>query len=141
MTSMQLLLTRNQIDYSQEKEVSIGKRIDGDGKEVDLVCKIKRLPSVEMLQLQQQYAKFDKKGKAETDNIGFFLELIRKCCIDPNFRDQNWHKELGEFVTSSVEAIQAVLDVTEIMELGSQIIDFCGLNKQFEEAYDITKNS
>ncbi len=62
--------------------------------------------------------------------------LIYRCC--DALQDRKLHEALG--IVDPFDTVCALFTPTEIIQLGSQIADFCGLREKVEEDLEAVKN-
>lgn len=110
------------------KEVKITTEVDGEKKE--LVFKVKSIGRDELNHYQKQSIKINTKTmETEVDNLLLGNLIIENHCIDPNFKDSEFLKEIGGGAPIRVsEAINKCLTAGEVDALTTAIMQISGIN-------------
>lgn len=140
MSVLKDFLVENSDIVSKEIEVPISPRFkDKEGKL--LKFKIKPMSGDEFGKYQKQCTSIDfnkKKRETQFDSGKFNLLCIVNHCIDPDFKDASFLKELG--VQTPEQAVSKVLLAGEIVELGNQISKVSGFDVDINEEVEKAKN-
>lgn len=140
MSVLKDFLIENSDIVSKEIEVPISPRFkDKEGKL--LKFKIKPMSGDEFGKYQKQCTSIDfnkKKRETQFDSGKFNLLCIVNHCIDPDFKDASFLKELG--VQTPEQAVSKVLLAGEIVELGNQISKVSGFDVDINEEVEKAKN-
>lgn len=147
MTELQKLLLKNKIDMNSTKNVLVGYRYNDDMELCPFEVTIKKLATDVVFDLQSKATKIVATGKgnnkvveAENNQLGFYQQLIKYGCTEPNFLDADFIEALG--VMTPEQAILAVIYPDEIAALASEIYAFSSAApNEFGEAVEATKNS
>lgn len=140
MSVLKDFLIENADVASKEVEVAISSRFKD--KEGNLLkFKIRPMNGDEFGKYQKQCTSFNMVGKKRETNFdsGKFNNLcIVNHCIDPDFKDSSFIKQLG--VQTPEQAVGKVLLAGEIVELGNQITQISGFDVDINEEIENAKN-
>ena len=140
MSKLSDFLKENMDISSKEVEVLVSPRFkDKDGN--PLKFKIKPLTNTEFGDYQKRCTKMNFNGrKRETtfDSGVFNVMVVVNQCVDPNFKDSTFLKEIG--VATPEQALNKVLLAGEIVELSNQITNISGFDVDINEKIDEAKN-
>lgn len=140
MSVLKDFLIENADVVGKEVEVPISPRFkDKEGKL--LKFKIKPMSGDEFGRYQKQCTSIDfnkKKRETQFDSGKFNMLCIVNHCIDPDFRDSSFLKDLG--VQTPEQAVSKVLLAGEIVELGNQISKISGFDVDINEEIEKAKN-
>lgn len=133
---IQEFLNKNKI-IGLTEEIAISNRIC-DEKGIPFKFKIKTIPSKEYDELRNKNMVFNPIEKDyKFSSAGFQMDLIAKCCVEPNFKNKENLDEVN--ASSPQEYINAVLLPGEIDKLTEAIAQVNGY-KPFKELVDEAKN-
>jgi len=68
------------------------------------------------------------EGKGTGEMVQAFKTLIYHCC--PMLQDTEFHKELE--ILDPMDVVQAVFDLSDIMEIGEQLMELVNINAKVE---------
>ena len=140
MSKLSEFLRDNSDIATKEVEVAISPRfVDKDGNL--LKFKIRPMTNDEFSAYQKKCTSININGrKRETSFDGgkFNSLVIINQCLDPDFKDANFIKELG--VMTPEQAINKVLLAGEIVELSNQITSISGFDVDINDKIEEAKN-
>lgn len=140
MSKLTEFLTEHADIGTIEQEVAISPRFK-DEKGNILKFKIKPMSGEEFGRYQKLCTTINMTGKkreTQFDSGKFNVLVITNHCIDPDFKNAAWLKELG--VINAEMAVQKVLLAGEIIELGNKITNLSGFDVDINEEIDEAKN-
>ena len=140
MSALKEFLVENSDIVGKEVEVPISPRFKD--KEGNLLkFKIRPMTGDEFGKYQKQCTTINVNGrKKETifDSGKFNLLCIINHCIDPDFKDADFLKQLG--VQTPEQAVSKTLLAGEIVELGNQVTKASGFDTDINEEIEKAKN-
>ena len=140
MSALKEFLVENSDIVGKEVEVPISPRFKD--KEGNLLkFKIRPMTGDEFGKYQKQCTTLNVNGrKKETifDSGKFNLLCIINHCIDPDFKDADFLKQLG--VQTPEQAVSKTLLAGEIVELGNQVTKVSGFDTDINEEIEAAKN-
>lgn len=140
MSALKEFLVENSDIVGKEVEVPISPRFKD--KEGNLLkFKIRPMTGDEFGKYQKQCTTINVNGrKKETifDSGKFNLLCIINHCIDPDFKDADFLKQLG--VQTPEQAVSKTLLAGEIVELGNQVTKVSGFDTDINEEIEVAKN-
>ena len=140
MSALKEFLVENSDIVGKEVEVPISPRFKD--KEGNLLkFKIRPMTGDEFGKYQKQCTTINVNGrKKETifDSGKFNLLCIINHCIDPDFKDVDFLKQLG--VQTPEQAVSKTLLAGEIVELGNQVTKVSGFDTDINEEIEAAKN-
>lgn len=140
MSALKEFLVENSDIVGKEVEVPISSRFKD--KEGNLLkFKIRPMTGDEFGKYQKQCTTINVNGrKKETifDSGKFNLLCIINHCIDPDFKDADFLKQLG--VQTPEQAVSKTLLAGEIVELGNQVTKVSGFDTDINEEIEAAKN-
>lgn len=140
MSVLKDFLLENADVISKEIEVAVSPRFkDKDGKL--LKFKIKPMTGDQFGKYQKQCTTITVNGKRKEtsfDSGKFNLLCIVNHCVDPDFKDADFIKQLG--VQTPEQAVSKVLLAGEIVELGNQVTQVSGFDTDINEEIENAKN-
>ena len=140
MSALKEFLVENSDIVGKEVEVPISPRFkDTEGNL--LKFKIRPMTGDEFGKYQKQCTTINVNGrKKETifDSGKFNLLCIINHCIDPDFKDADFLKQLG--VQTPEQAVSKTLLAGEIVELGNQVTKVSGFDTDINEEIEKAKN-
>ena len=140
MSALKEFLVENSDIVGKEVEVPISPRFKD--KEGNLLkFKIRPMTGDEFGKYQKQCTTININGrKKETifDSGKFNLLCIINHCIDPDFKDADFLKQLG--VQTPEQAVSKTLLAGEIVELGNQVTKVSGFDTDINEEIEAAKN-
>lgn len=140
MSALKDFLLENSDIAGKEVEVPISPRFkDKDGNL--LRFKIRPMTGDEFGKYQKQCTTINVNGrKKETsfDSGKFNLLCAVNHCIDPDFKDADFLKQLG--VQTPEQAVSKTLLAGEIVELGNQVTKVSGFDVDINEEIEAAKN-
>lgn len=140
MSKLKAFLTEHSDIGAIEQEVVISPRFK-DEKGQLLKFKIKPMSGDDFGKYQKACTTINMPGKkreTQFDSGKFNIMTIVNHCVDPDFKDAAWLKELN--VVSPEMAVQKVLLAGEIVELGNKITELSGFNVDINEEIEEAKN-
>lgn len=140
MSKLKDFLLENADIVTKEVEVPVSQRFkDEDGNL--LKFKLKPMSGDEFGKYQKQCTSININGKKKETNFDsgkFNMMCIVNHCIDPNFKEADFLKQLG--VQTPEQAVSKVLLAGEIVELSSQISSISGFDIDINEEVEKAKN-
>ena len=140
MSALKEFLVENSDIVGKEVEVPISPRFKD--KEGNLLkFKVRPMTGDEFGKYQKQCTTINVNGrKKETifDSGKFNLLCIINHCIDPDFKDADFLKQLG--VQTPEQAVSKTLLAGEIVELGNQVTKVSGFDTDINEEIEAAKN-
>lgn len=106
-----------------EKEISVSKRFDQK-------FRIRALSMDEWERIQQLST--NPESRERVDSLGMLKRAAIEGCLDPNYKDADFIKELG--VNTPAEALSKTLKAGEIVKLANAVLKFSGFGESVEEA-------
>lgn len=136
MSKLRAFLTENKDISNKEVEIFISTRFkDEKGKPIPF--QVKPLSSSEMGEIQKKSSTISKKGEQTFDSGKFNLLVAVNQCVDPDFRDVAWMKEVG--VNTPTDLVESVLLAGEIAEISSKVMEISGFNQDINEEVEAAK--
>lgn len=140
MSKLKAFLTEHSDIGTIEQDVAISLRFKDEKGEI-LKFKIKPMSGDDFGRYQKACTTMSMTGKkreTQFDSGKFNIMSIVNHCVDPDFKDASWIKELG--VISPEMAVQKVLLAGEIVELGNKITKLSGFDLDINEEIEEAKN-
>lgn len=75
---------------------------------------------------------------SDLDVNAYNAALVAACCVEPNFKDAGWQKELG--VMGEISLIEKVLKNGEYTELVLRVQEHCGFDININDEIETAKN-
>lgn len=136
MSKLRAFLTENKDISNKEVEIFVSTRFkDEKGKPIPF--QVKPLSSSEMGEIQKKSSTISKKGEQTFDSGKFNLLVAVNQCVDPDFRDVAWMKEVG--VNTPTDLVESVLLAGEIAEISSKVMEISGFNQDINEEVEAAK--
>jgi len=133
---IQEFLNKNKV-IGLTEEVAVSNRIC-DEKGVPLKFKVKTISSKDYDELRNKNMNLNPVGNEYNfSSAGFQIDLIIKCCVEPNFKNKENLDAVG--ASSPKEYVNAVLLPGEIDKLANKIAEVNGY-KPFNDLVEEAKN-